>query len=154
MKKIAVIAANGKAANKVITEAVNRVKNPAPIWHPVRRKWATIPAKTEPVFWHQKYYSMVLLTWASIARVILAKGQARGFAKASSLTRATHVKSLSQHKISGGSLLPEWWLSHYRTGGSAAPEYSSDSINAIFIFQNMKCEPVRLKSLKKFDLHD
>lgn len=38
MKKIAVIAANGKAANKVITEAVNRVKNPAPIWHPVRRK--------------------------------------------------------------------------------------------------------------------
>ena len=36
----------------------------------------------------------------------------------------TRVKSLSRHKIPGGSLEPVDWLSPNRTGGSAAREYS------------------------------
>ena len=86
----------------------------------VRTLRATIPEhESHP----SAVYSTVLLTWASIAHDCTAMRQISAFrpiAVATSLSCATHEKSLSRHKTAGSDR-PEPWLRLHRTGGSAAP---------------------------------
>ena len=93
---------------------------------PVRNMRATIPIlESHP----PAVYSTVLLTWASITHDCPAMRQIDALspiAVANSLSCVTHVKSLSRHKAAG-STPPEPWLRPYRTGGSAAREYSLPS---------------------------
>ena len=80
----------------------------------VRSLRATIPEAQSHRYCHQKHYSTVLLTWASTAYVFMAKRQSCPGGHVCLGIEAyhmpTHVKSLSRHNISDGSLWPEQWL--------------------------------------------
>ena len=74
----------------------------------------------------RSHYSTVLLTWASTACELLAKrrdGINAVFAKAQSLSHASHVKSLSRHNafLTGWPLLPQsgHWAAQNRTLSAA-----------------------------------
>ena len=87
---------------------------------PVRTLRATIP---ESESHSPAVYSTVLLTWASIAHDYPAMQHISAFipiAEATSLSCATHIKSLSRHKTAGSDR-PEPWLRLLRTGGSTTP---------------------------------